>query len=193
LLPLAAIAIPQLGIGRLAVARAATIWVAMIAIGLAIAPMYPMIQLKIESERYLPGKPDATKRYLFNEPDVAAKATQLWRERYGVPLPVVAGQIFIAAAISFYSPDHPILFSQFDPRIATWIEPTTLGQSGFLAICPEADASPCESATLAISPAAERVVLTQQPNRFNPSASELRWNVYLIGPGEPRRGDPRAP
>jgi 4-amino-4-deoxy-L-arabinose transferase-like glycosyltransferase len=191
LLPLAAIAIPRLGVARRALARVALVWAVTIVVGFSVAPIFPMLQLKTEPVRYLLNEPAEKKRYLFNEPDVAAKTTQLWRERYGTPLPVIAGPTFIAAPISFYSPDHPVMFANFDSQIAaTWIDPNALEQSGFLAICPEPYASFCESGVAAISPRVERVVLSQQPNRFKPDASALRWIVYLVGPGDRGAGTP---
>src|SRR5262245_20028478 len=171
LLPLAAVALPQLGIARRALVRAGVIWVITLGLGIVAAPLVLMFQIKTDPTRYL-----------FNEPDVAAQATQLWRERYGSALPVVAGPKLIAASVSFYSVDHPVLFTNFDRRIATWIERDAIERSGLLAICPEANALFCDRAIRELSPTAERVVLSQRPNPFDLSASTLQWSVYLVGP-----------
>jgi hypothetical protein len=182
LLPLAVLAIPWLGVPRVAMVRVAFVWAVTTTVGLAVAPIFPILQLKI-----------VPRHYVFDERDLALRTSTLWRERYGTPLPVIAGPTFVAAAISFYSPDHPLMFNNLDPRIATWIDPRALRRSGFLAICPESYASYCEARVTSISPAMERVVLTQLPDRFSPSASTLRWNVYLVGPGDRGAGIPRAP
>jgi 4-amino-4-deoxy-L-arabinose transferase-like glycosyltransferase len=171
LLPLAAVALPRIGIARRALVRAGVVWAVTLGLGLVAAPLVLMFQMKTDPTRYA-----------FNEPDVAAQATQLWHERYGSPLPVVAGPKFIAAGVSFYSVDHPVLFTNFDPRIATWIDRNALERSGFLAICLELNAVLCDRAVSEFRPTVERMVLSQQPNPFDASASPLRWSIYLVGP-----------
>jgi hypothetical protein len=90
---------------------------------------------------------------------------------------------FIAAAISFYGADHPVLFTNFDPRIATPIDPEALERSGFAAIC--LDATPlCESAVVGLSTRAERITFAQRPNPLDSAASALRWSMYLVAPRE---------
>jgi hypothetical protein len=172
LLPLAVIAIPRLGVGRRALTRAAAIWAIWLAVGLAAAPIIPAVQANLYPERYR-----------LNLPDVAAKVSRLWRERHGSPLPVVAGPKPIAAAVSFYGGDHPVLFTNFDRRIATWIDVDALKQSGFAAVCTEQVAFFCEVGIRALGlAAAERVELSQKPNPLDRSASVLRWNVYVVAP-----------
>jgi 4-amino-4-deoxy-L-arabinose transferase-like glycosyltransferase len=173
LLPLAVVAIPRLGIGRRALARAAAIWAIWLAAALAAAPLVPIVQAKFYPERYR-----------LNAPDVAEKVSRLWRERYGSPLPVVAGPKLIAAPISFYGSEHPILFTNFDRRIATWSDVDALRRSGFAAVCPEQASWFCETAlhALGIAPT-ERVVVSQQPHPLDRSPSMLRWSVYFVPPG----------
>src|SRR5262245_11769740 len=67
LLPLAAVALPQIGIARRALVRAGVIWVVTLGLGIVAAPLVLVFQIKTDPTRYL-----------FNEPDVAAQATQLW-------------------------------------------------------------------------------------------------------------------
>jgi hypothetical protein len=88
-------------------------------------------------------------------------------------MPVIAGPKFAAAAVSFYSPDHPILFTNFDTTVATWIDLGDLRRSGFAAICP-AGLIQCEEVARAIDPAAEHV-----PIRIS-SALHKDWIVYLM-------------
>jgi hypothetical protein len=121
-------------------------------------------------------------RYLLNLSDVAAQISQLWRARHEAPLPAIAGPKYLAAAVSFYSPDHPILFTDFDRRIETWIDPDALKRTGFVAICPETASSYCESALATLAVEAQRTILSQEPNSRDPSQSAVRWSAYLIGP-----------
>ncbi len=121
-------------------------------------------------------------RYRQNQPDVAAQVTRLWRERYGTPLPVIAGPKLISAGIAFYSDDHPVLFTNLDPRIATWIDLKALRRSGFAVVCPEQHAPFFEASLRALGFSGEPLVISQKPNPFDPSASALRWNVYLVHP-----------
>ena len=174
LLPLAFIAIPQLGVGRRALVRAGSIWVLTLALGLASAPIVQVVQVKLYPQRYQ-----------LNLADVAAKASRLWRERHATPLAVVAGPKYLAAAVTFYGADHPVLFTNFDPRVVTWIDPEALRRTGVMAICPEAFSAPCESGLASLALDAERAVISQEPNPLDPFRSALRWSVFLVGPHSP--------
>ena len=45
--------------------------------------------------------------------EAAAEITELWRERFHSPLPIVAGGFEIASPVVFYSADHPKMFADF--------------------------------------------------------------------------------
>jgi 4-amino-4-deoxy-L-arabinose transferase-like glycosyltransferase len=171
LLPLAALAVPRIGIGRRTVVRAAAIWLVTLAAGLVVAPIVQAVQVRMYPQRYQ-----------TNLSDVAAKVSELWRVRHGSPLRVVAGPKFAAAAVSFYGVDHPVLFTNFDRRLATWIDPGELRRTGFAAICPEALSRFCESALRALGLEAEHTLLTQARNPLDPMKDTVRWSVYLVGP-----------
>ena len=170
LLPLAVVALPQLGIGRRALVRAGCVWGLSLVAGLLAAPVFRIIRIETDPQRYR-----------IDAPDLARQVTKLWRDRQGTPLPVIAGPKIVAAGISFYSREHPVLFTNLDPRLATWIDANELRRTGFVAICPEASAAFCEAAIAAFGPA-ERVVVTQPQSQHAPGAAALRWSVYLHPP-----------
>lgn len=71
--------------------------------------------------------------------EIAEAATQLWRQKTGTPLAIVAGYSPYADAVAFYSPDHPSEFIAFDRGWSPWITPEAIARHGFLAVCLKAD------------------------------------------------------
>ena len=167
LVPLAVIAHPRLGVGQRAIGRITALWAGLTLVALAAAPVVPSVK----------AEPDNIWKATV---DLAPAITRLWHQRFDIPLPAVAGPKSIAAGISFYSPDHPILFTSLSRRIATWIDEDGLKRSGFVAICvPEW--LTCLDQLRAISPSAEEVALDALME--NPATSEARgWSVYFVAP-----------
>jgi hypothetical protein len=160
--PLAAVLYPRLALSNKAVVRAGRVWGATVLCALLAAPLFQWAQKRVD-----PG------RYAWQLADVSQAVSTLWHDHYTCPMPVIAGPKFAAAAVSFYSPDHPILFTNFDTTVATWIDLGDLRRSGFAAICP-AGLIQCEEVARAIDPAAEHV-----PIRIS-SALHKDWIVYLM-------------
>jgi 4-amino-4-deoxy-L-arabinose transferase-like glycosyltransferase len=124
LVPLAIVSAPRLGVPLRALIWTAAAWLVFIAAAVAASPLVAAIEAK-----YFPDRYDRDGQRL------AAEVTRLWHQQAGVPLPMVAGPKPLAVAVSFYSPDHPAVFTNFDRRIATWIDPEETKRSGFAAIC----------------------------------------------------------
>ena len=68
---------------------------------------------------------------------LAAKVHQAWNRRYGRPLPVVAGDWWLAGNIAFYGPTIPVIygssdFNQLDmsPRSSAWTDDDYLQRHG---------------------------------------------------------------
>ena len=99
--------------------------IAVALVGIAVAPFVAIVNLKL-------GYPT------FAEPRqaVAAAATRVWRERFGKPLTIVAGEQGYAEAIVFYSADSPSELTGFDYGRAPWVTPEQVTSEGMLFVCP---------------------------------------------------------
>lgn len=51
---------------------------------------------------------------------IAEYVTGQWVRRYGTPVPIVGGNKWFADNIGFYSPDHPDVYADLDPRKNPW-------------------------------------------------------------------------
>lgn len=173
LVPLALMTVPQIRVGHRAVARLATVWLFVIVAAIASAELSISIKAKANPLHRLSGL----------DVDLAMRVTQLWRERFGTRLPVVAGPVDQAADISFYSPDHPTLFSDMNPRIATWIDIDAIKRSGFIAICPSTSGQ-CIDDALAVSHGAEPVQITQSLYLSGQGEAVRRWTAFVSAPAE---------
>lgn len=71
---------------------------------------------------------------------VAEELTQLWHDRIGTPLGVVAGTESYALGTTYYSPDHPSDFTGFATGYAPWIDTDRLRRDGLAVICLSRDA-----------------------------------------------------
>lgn len=63
---------------------------------------------------------------------IAQTVTAAWRMQYHVPLKYVAGLRWIAGNVSFYSPDHPIVFMEWDIKRSPWIHLDAMKKAGAL-------------------------------------------------------------
>lgn len=61
---------------------------------------------------------------------LAELVTREWRAHYGIPLPYVAGDRFIAAGIAAYSSDRPVAFFDWDPLANPNVDVTALDKKG---------------------------------------------------------------
>lgn len=66
----------------------------------------------------------------FPGKEIAEKFTHLWRETYHTPLTYVAGSRWVGGNISFYSPDHPSVFIEWNKTRAPWIDVNKIKKHG---------------------------------------------------------------
>ncbi|MEZ5817218.1 MAG: glycosyltransferase family 39 protein [Hyphomicrobiaceae bacterium] len=67
--------------------------------------------------------------------ELAREAQALWHDETGKPLAYVAGSDRFVGAISFYAPDHPLYFVNFNARQAAWVRGEDLVRDGLLVVC----------------------------------------------------------
>ncbi len=89
--------------------------------------------------------------------EAAELLSELWKKRTGRPLTNVAGSQAYSSAVTFYAPDHPSEFVEFEPRYAPWMTPERLRKGGLAIVCASDDRVCLDAARRYASPSAERV------------------------------------
>jgi 4-amino-4-deoxy-L-arabinose transferase-like glycosyltransferase len=170
LVPLVALGVPALGIPARALVRAAILAFGFTAAMLLVSPLLMPLEARF-----------SPRRYTLDGEDLANKVTRLWHQRFHCPLPTVAGPAPAVAPIAFYSADHPVIFTDADPRIATWIDLRELHRTGFVGICPNT-ALHCIKAIGDIAVGAEQTVLSQERVVAGRFIRGVTWSVFLSAP-----------
>lgn len=171
MVPLAVIAWPGLEVPLRAVARAGVIAAIYCAAAVVIVPSVEFVKTRTEDGLHMSQPLDA----------LAQKLTAIWHQRYGDKLPVVAGRVEYAAQISFYSPDHPQLFSDANPRLAPWIDTKALERTGFLGLCRPSHPR-CLAWIKAWRPKAQQIEITTRRHAFGRLGPQDTWIVLLAPP-----------
>lgn len=65
---------------------------------------------------------------------IASSLTRLWHEQFHTRLAYVAGSRWVGGNVSFYSPDHPAVYIEWNPAHAPWIRLNDLKKQGGLFI-----------------------------------------------------------
>jgi 4-amino-4-deoxy-L-arabinose transferase-like glycosyltransferase len=178
LVPLALAALPRLTVPQRAVARAAGVALAYCIGAAIVVPLSNPIKYHFQKHALLPRPLD----------DIALELTGIWHQRFGTKMPVVVGSEPYAAMVTYYSPDHPRLFTKADPRLAPWIDPRSLRQTGFLGICP-ARRQDCIAKIDALSSLIQRIEIASKREAYGHSAPEDRYIILLAAPqSEPATG-----
>ncbi len=114
--------------------------------------------------------------------EVAEAATQLWREKTGLPLAYVGGSYAYGDAVAFYSADHPHSFESLDYSRRLWVTPQKLAAKGLLTLC-AADDAECLAATARyVTPASSRSELTLAHTAWGRTFAPIRLVATIIPP-----------
>lgn len=73
---------------------------------------------------------------------IAAALTEQWHDRYHSQLVYVAGPRWLAGNVAFYSPDHPAVYIDWDPKVSFWIDEAKLRNQGAVFVWDGDDALP---------------------------------------------------
>ncbi|MBS0385115.1 MAG: glycosyltransferase family 39 protein, partial [Proteobacteria bacterium] len=119
--------------------------------------------------------------------EVAQIVTQIWRRTTSAPLSYVAGSEFYANATSFYSPEHPHVFIDFDYHEAPWVTPQRLQNGGLLVVCDEADAPCLSNANRTSSSHTSRTRFTFAHTYAGISKPPVHFSVFVTAPPVPPR------
>jgi len=173
LVPIAVLSlVPGVLVTRRAVARSVVVAAVFVFALLLGSPLYSWVryQKELDDGLYRPF------------PEAALEITRLWHERYHSRLPIVASGFEIAAPIVFYSPDHPKMFSDFDPAYAPWIDyPGELKQKGFVGVC-FADDAGCRENLKALNPDAEPLELTVHRRMYGIMTPPIKLHLEFTAP-----------
>lgn len=123
----------------------------------------------------------------FREPriEAAREATKLWHATYATPLRIVAGADRYARAVSFYSPDAPSQFIDFNRRFSPWITSDRIAREGMLVVC-EPDDAGCRVQAQGYADAT-RVERTIPIVSWGFTRGERKLDFWLIPPGRSRQ------
>ncbi len=150
LVPLAAVSALLLQVRRRALVRAAAIGAVMAVGAFVMAPAIVAVERRLYPERF---RGDAK--------ELAATLTGLWRDRFSTPLRFIVGRADPAADISFYSADHPMLFTEATRSLGSWIDGGDLRRFGFIGICSVADRT-CQDEIAALGVPLSSISISQQ-------------------------------
>jgi hypothetical protein len=113
---------------------------------------------------------------------VSEDANRIWREVVGSRLDIVAGDDRYSQALTFYGPDAPSDFIEFDMRKAPWITQQRLTQSGLLVVCRKEDDGCAQAAKPFLTPAAQVREITHTPSLWGLTGKPRTLVLYLIPP-----------
>jgi 4-amino-4-deoxy-L-arabinose transferase-like glycosyltransferase len=155
-----------------------SVWVAgvFLFIQLLAAPVYAWARFKL--------MPDDGVYRPFSE--AATETTELWRERFHSPLPIVAAGFEVASPMVFYSPDHPKMYADFIPAYSPWIDfPDELIHKGYVGICLD-DGTVYYAACLryfaAFNPDAEQIDIALQRHAYGITTPPLKLHLEIAAP-----------
>ena len=114
--------------------------------------------------------------------ELAEFATQLWRQRVGQPLRIVAGSDPYENAVGFYSADAPAVFIGFSNVKAPWITPGKLGQDGLLVVCLHADGACKAQAASFLSPRTRQVAVALAHSFWGRRRRAVDFDLFVVPP-----------
>jgi hypothetical protein len=115
---------------------------------------------------------------------VSAEVTNGWHLATALPLAIVMGDPNLAAAATFYSPDHPDSVPNFALAASPWVTPDRLASDGWVAIC-TADDQNCvdEARRLAAGKTDVQFINFSTINRYLGRPGRLgRFSFILVAP-----------
>ena len=112
--------------------------------------------------------------------DVAAAATELWRAEMDGRFEIVAGTNVYAESISFYSPDSPSQFIDFNYDWSPWITPARINENGLLIVCIMTDAECLETSKAMMSPGSKQFVRRFANEFYGMRAADHEFLFTLI-------------
>jgi hypothetical protein len=117
---------------------------------------------------------------------VSTEITNAWHLATGLPLRIVMGNLYLASAVTFYSPDHPDSMPGFEAAAAApWITPERLADEGWAAICNADDENCVEGARrLAAGRSNVQFITYSTINRYLGKSGKLGRFFFILAAPE---------
>jgi Dolichyl-phosphate-mannose-protein mannosyltransferase len=162
------------------VTRAATIRITVLVFAATIVAL--LVAPSIASRLHKQGTAEG--REYFGQ--VSLEVTRSWHMSIGRLLRIVMGDPHLAAAIAFYSPDHPDVVPDFDLERTPYVSEGRLDGDGFVAVC-RADDTACvaEARRRAEGKTGTQFVNFQTRNLYGGAAGELGRFFFVLVPPQP--------
>lgn len=175
LVPLAVLALPSLGVQRIAMVRLVAIWLALTLVTLVASPWLAEVSVKPVPEVGSMGNPTS---------QFAPRLTEAWHQRFHSRWAVVAGTTEVSAPMTFYSPDHPATFTPGEVWSSGLTSLAEAKRLGFIGICDTTDnrLAECESWMAQNAAGAERLDMSARRFFHGQAGPQLVWKIYLVPP-----------
>jgi hypothetical protein len=114
--------------------------------------------------------------------EIAVAATELWHERTGLPVGIVAGSDWYENTAAFYSPDRPSAFVHFNYAQNLWVSPQAIARRGLLSICVRDDRVCLDATARFVTPQTTRAEVTVAREFWGHVARPVTFVVTAVPP-----------
>ncbi len=175
LVPLALIAIPRLGVQRIALLRLAGVWLAMTFAVLIASPL--IVQYGVRQMATAGIANNLTSQF-------AEQLTEAWHRRFHSRWAVVAGTTEVGAPMAFYSPDRPVTLTPGEIWSSGLTSLEEAKRLGFVGICDTTDnrMAACDDWMAKNAPDAERFNMNSRRFFRGTSGPSVQWKIYMVPP-----------
>ena len=176
LVPLAVVAIPSLRVPGAAVARLAATWLVLTLLTLVLAPQIAIATLPRDAEGRFTH---------ISYAQLSRQLTDIWHERFRSPWKVVAGYTDVGEQMTFYSPDHPMPLTPYEPWPSGLTSLAEARREGFIGICQIDDwkQEMCDRWMRENAANGERIVVSTRHFFKGQASAATKWNVVIVPPG----------
>ncbi|OZI30353.1 hypothetical protein CAL29_20150 [Bordetella genomosp. 10] len=112
--------------------------------------------------------------------ELAHAARELWRERVGLPLPIVTGSDKEAKAIAFYGRDRTHYWDMYEPANTPWITRADVMREGALFVCQRGDGGCIQTASAVAG--AHPVSVTVHKKAWGFTLPDYGYTLFLLPP-----------
>jgi hypothetical protein len=116
---------------------------------------------------------------------LSEEVTREWRRHTQSPLTIVAGDINLVGAVTFYSPEHPDSVPDFDLKAAPWVTPDRLRREGYAVVCDNPGCAPMAERWTAAESRAIRRELELSRRYLGQQGKTARFTIVIVPPAPP--------
>ncbi|MDB5652869.1 MAG: hypothetical protein JWQ94_482 [Tardiphaga sp.] len=175
LVPLAVVAIPSLKVPAAALVRLAAAWFVLTLLTLALSPQIAIATLPRNAAGQFT-------HVAYSQ--LSRQLTELWRDRFHSPWKVVVGYTDVGEQMTFYSPDHPLPLTPYEPWPSGLTSLDEARREGFIGACQIDDwkQTMCDTWMKDNAPNGERLVVTTRRFFKGMAGAPTMWNVVIVPP-----------